>query len=131
MLISIKGGLVRDFMLKNVLTCNKNRTVRDCFKILFRTHAGAIIVTDKECRVKGIITVQDLVRAVAQNIPLNSSLDRVMTKNVYTINEDASFEQAKKIIRFHRIRFIPVLDMNQKLTGLVSIKRLADEIFES
>jgi CBS domain-containing protein len=52
-----------------------------------------------------------------------------MTKNVATIGEEASLEEARRLVISHRIRHLPVVDNKGKLTGLLSVRKLLDELF--
>jgi CBS domain-containing protein len=122
--------LVRDIMIKDVITAEKNLSVKQCSDILFKRHIGAIIVVDTEKRVIGIFTERDIVRVIAQDISLNTPLEDVMTTNMITIQEDATFGEAKELMRLYRIRRIPVIDSENKLVGLLSLRHILDEFFE-
>jgi CBS domain-containing protein len=52
-----------------------------------------------------------------------------MTKHVATIGEEASLEEAKRLIISHGIRHLPVVDNKGKLIGLLSVRKLLDEFF--
>lgn len=53
-----------------------------------------------------------------------------MTKNPFTVNEDSTFEEAKKIIKFNKIRHLPVTAADGKLVGLISVRHILNELFE-
>jgi CBS domain-containing protein len=127
---SLDGMLIRHMMIEKVVTAKKNITVKDAIKILFKRHIGAIVVTNDEKKCVGIFTERDAIRVVAQNIPLDSSLEEVMTKNVVTVQEDATFEEARGKIIGHEIRHLPVVDSNGKLVGLIAIRKILDEFFK-
>ena len=87
---------VRDLMIENVVTTKENTTIKDAISILFKKHVGALMIIDDERKCKGIFTERDALRSVARKIPLNTSLRKVMSKNVVTISEDSSFAEAKR-----------------------------------
>jgi CBS domain-containing protein len=122
--------LIRHMMIKKVVTTRKDVTVKDAIKILFKKHVGAIIVTSDEKKCLGIFTERDAIRVVAQNIPLGSPLEEVMTKNVVTAQENATFEEARRTIIDHEIRHLPVVDSNGKLVGLIAVRRILDDFFK-
>lgn len=124
------GMLVRHMMIKKVVTARKNNTVKNAIKLLFKRHVGAIVVTNDEKKCEGIFTERDAIRVVAQNIPLDSSLEEVMTKNVVTVQEDATFEEARRKILTHKIRHLPVVDSNGKLVGLIAVRQILNEFFK-
>jgi CBS domain-containing protein len=127
---SLDGMLIRHMMIEKVVTAKKNITVKDAIKILFKRHIGAIVVTNDEKKCVGIFTERDAIRVVAQNIPLDTSLEEVMTKNVVTVREDATFEEARRKIIDHKIRHLPVVDSNGKLLGLIAVRQILDEFFK-
>jgi CBS domain-containing protein len=121
--------LTRHVMVKKVVTARQNITIRAAIRILFKRHVGAIVVIDDEKICVGIFTERDAIRVVAQNIPLENPLEGVMTKNVVTVPEDATFEEARRKIISHGIRHLPVVDSHGKLVGLVAVRRILDEFF--
>ena len=124
------GMLVRHMMIKKVVTARKNNTAKNAIKLLFKRHVGAIVVINDEKKCLGIFTERDAIRVVAQNIPLESSLEEVMTKNVVTVQEDATFEEARGKILTHKIRHLPVVNSNGKLVGLIAVRQILNEFFK-
>jgi CBS domain-containing protein len=59
---------------------------------------------------------------VAQNVPLDAPIEKIMTKNLFTVNVDSNFQEAKSIIVSAKIRHLPVIDANAKLVGLISVR---------
>ena len=86
---------IRNIMLKHVVTSKPNITVKKAIEMLFKRHVGAIVVTDDNKKCVGIFTERDAIRVVAQETPYNTPLKKVMTKNVVTISEDATFEESR------------------------------------
>jgi CBS domain-containing protein len=117
-------------MIKDPVTMQKNATVKECVTTLFKLRIGAVIVVDKDRRIEGIFTERDLIRVIAQNIPLDTALADVMSTNVVTVAGGSAFGEAKELMRLYRVRRIPVVDSDCKLLGLISIRRLIDEFFE-
>jgi CBS domain-containing protein len=120
--------LLRDLMLKDVVTATKNVTVKDCIELLFKRHVGSVVVVDEAQHCNGIFTERDAIRLVAQNVPLDASIEKVMTKNTFTVNENTTFEEAKNVIHLHSIRHLPVVDSDGKLVGLISVRHIVDEL---
>jgi CBS domain-containing protein len=121
--------LTRDVMVKDFVTATKGITARECINLLFKRHVGSVIVVDENQECVGIFTERDAIRLIAQNISLDSILEKVMSRNVYTISEDATFSEAKKMMKLHRIRHIPVIK-DQKIVGIVSIRHIFDELLD-
>ena len=119
---------VRDMMIREVMRMKDSATIEKAFKILYERHVGSVIITNREEQCKGIFTERDAIRAVATNIPLKTTLKEVMTKNVTTIWEEASFSEAKKLFSTHSIRHLPVVDDQNRLVGILSIRNILDEL---
>jgi CBS domain-containing protein len=120
--------MTRDLMLKEVVTTYGNVPVKESIELLFKRHIGSIVVVDDEHQCIGIFTERDAIRIVAQNVPLDAPLEKIMTKNPFTVNEDSTFEEAKSIIISHKIRHLPVTNTNGKLVGLISVRKILDEL---
>jgi len=120
---------VRHIMVENVVTAKEDNTIKNAIEMLYKKHIGSIVITDDEGKCKGIFTERDAIRVVAQKVDLDKPLREVMTKNVITIREDATFEEARRRITSHGIRHLPVVNQNGKLLGLLAIRNFLDEIF--
>jgi CBS domain-containing protein len=120
---------IRNIMLKHVVTEKPNITIKKAIEVLFKRHVGAIVVTDDNKKCVGIFTERDAIRVVAQEIPFNTPLKKVMTKNVVTISEDATFEESRRLIISRGVRHLPVVNSEGKLAGLVVVRDFLDEFF--
>ncbi len=120
--------LTQCFMIKDVVTTTKNINVKECIELLSKRHIGSIVIIDQEGRIEGIFTERDAIRILAQNIPLEAPIEKVMTKNVFTVSVDSTLQEARTVIRFHGIRHLPVVDAEGKLVGLISVRHLLHEL---
>jgi CBS domain-containing protein len=120
--------MTRDLMLKDVVTTNGKVPVREAIELLFKRHVGCVVVVDDDQRCRGIFTERDAIRIMAQNLPLDAQIEKVMTKTPFTINEDSNFEEAKIIIKSHNIRHLPVISATGKLVGLLSVRHILNEL---
>jgi CBS domain-containing protein len=115
-------------MIKDVITVTRNVSIRECIELLSKRHIGSLIIVDEAQRCEGIFTERDAIRVVAQNIPLDVPIEKVMIRNVHTINEDTSFDEVKRIMKFYKIRHLPVLDEAGRLVGLISLRYILDQL---
>ena len=120
--------MTRDLMLKDVVTTCGNVPIREAIELLFKRHIGCLVIVDDAQQCIGIFTERDAIRIVAQNVPLDAPIEKTMTKNPFTVNEDSNFEEAKSIIKSAKIRHLPVIDANGKLVGLISVRNILDEL---
>jgi CBS domain-containing protein len=122
--------LVRDLMVKEVVTAKKDITVKECIDLLFKRYVGSVVVINEERKIVGIFTEHDAVRIVAQNISLDTPLEKVMSTNIHTVYENTTFSEAKNIMNLHKIKRLPVISTEGQVIGLFSIRNLIDEIAE-
>jgi CBS domain-containing protein len=121
--------MVKHIMIEDVISAKPSITVKDAIRTQQEKHVGSIVITDNNGKCIGIFTERDTIRLVASDIPLDTPINQVMTKNVVTIGEEASLEEAKRLIISHGIRHLPVVDSKGELVGLFSVRRLLDEFF--
>lgn len=121
--------MVRHVMLRNVVTTNPKTSIKAAIETLHDKHIGSLIITDSDQKCIGIFTERDVIRVVAQGVNLNTPIEKVMTSNVTTIGEEASLEEAKRLIATHAIRHLPVVNSQEKLVGLLSVRKMFAEFF--
>jgi len=120
--------LTRDLMLKDVVTTTENVPVKEAIDLLYKRHVGCIVVVDDAENCIGIFTERDAIRVVAQNVPLDAPIEKIMTKKPFTVNEDSIFDEAKNIIQSAKVRHLPVINASGKLVGLISVRNILDEL---
>ena len=121
--------MVKHIMIEDVVTGRPDVTIKDVIRTLYEKHVGSIVITDYNHKCVGIFTEQDAIRIIANEVPLDTTIDQVMTKNVVTIGEEASLDEARRILVSHRIRHIPVVDHKGELVGLLSVRKLLEQLF--
>ena len=107
-------------MIRNPITLDDKKTVRDAKQLMDQYSIGGLPVLSKG-KLVGIITKRD--------IRFESNLDtlvkdRMTSKDLITVNSDTSNEDAKKILQKHRIERLLVVDKQNNLDGLITVKDL-------
>ena len=121
--------LVKHMMLTNVITANPSMTVNEAIKILYEKHIGSVVLVDDNKKCIGIFTERDAIRLVAKNVKLDQPLGNVMTKNVITVLENSSINEVRKMILTHKIRHFPVVNQEDRIVGLLSVRAILDQFF--
>jgi len=114
---------VTEVMTKNVTACSADTPIKDVIKILSRNRISSLIITENNEPV-GIITERDLV-AIMEEMLNDVALGQLpivnfMTSPVLTMHEYNTFEEAVKFAINKNIRHLPIVDQNNKLTGLLT-----------
>jgi CBS domain-containing protein len=107
----------------NVTTVTSAATVDEAARKLAQKRIGAIVVTDGDERVAGIVSERDIVRAIAESgaAILERPVTGIMTKNVVTCTDAATLDELMQVMTRGRFRHLPVVDARGRLAGIVSI----------
>ena len=109
-------------MITDPLTVNPEVTLADLDKLCGKFHISGLPVVDKENKLVGIITNRDM-RFIASEDYDTLKVKDVMTKeNLVTAKEGTTLEEAKEILRRHKIEKLPIVDDEFHLKGLITIK---------
>lgn len=106
-------------MVSDPITVAPDNTVADALSLMAEYHISGLPVVDKNNLV-GIVTNRD-VRFVTE--PKQTLVKEIMTADkLITIKEGASMEEAKLLLHENRIEKLLVVDADNHLTGLITIK---------
>ena len=107
-------------MIRNPITLDEEKTVRDAKQLMEQYSIGGLPVLSKG-KLVGIITKRD----IRFESDLNTLVkNRMTSKNLITVDSDTSNEDAKKILQKYRIERLLVVDKKNNLDGLITVKDL-------
>ena len=122
--------LVKDVMKTQLVTLNADSKHGFANDIMYLGRIRHLPVVKGENIVVGILTQRDLYRASLTSIVTNWKENKefldsikvsdVMTKNVATINPDATIEEAAQVMIDKKIGALPVVKDKNKLVGLIT-----------
>jgi CBS domain-containing protein len=121
---------IQHWVDEDVVTTAGNISIKEAISILHKRHIDSIIILDEDQKCDGIFTERDAIRVIANDIPLTTPIANVMTTNLQTINERATYAMAKETMRNHNIRHLPVVDEKGHFIGLINLGKMLDEIHE-
>ena len=106
-------------MILDPVTLSKDATVRDAKAMMAEFRIGGIPVVNDDKELIGIITNRDL-RFEKNNDRL---IDEVMTKeNLVITKPNGTMDEAEAILQEFKIEKLPVVDVNNKLVGLITYR---------
>ena len=87
-------------------------------------HVGAILVLNGQ-ELRGVFSERDLMKRVVveERDPAATRVGEVMTKEVATIDNSASIEQAMEAMQTHNCRHLPVM-CGRRVAGFLSMRDL-------
>ena len=120
-----------DLARKPPLTCTRDTSLREAFKLMQDAHVGSIVVVDivpDGERVLGILTRSDLIgRVILPELSLGTAVGEVMSSGALTLDSEATAADATLMMAEHSIRHIPVVQRvqgRQHVIGVVSERDL-------
>jgi len=106
---------------RNVLTVSPDHTLQEAARVLADKRIGALVVSDRDQDVKGILSERDIVRAVAADpANLQRAVRDFMTAHVITCHPRTSIPELMDEMTMGRFRHMPVV-VDGRLIGVVSI----------
>ena len=113
---------IRDVMTANPECVSEKDSLRDVARIMKERDTGVVPVVDGR-KLIGLITDRDIVvRGIAEGKNLeNASVSELMTKQVRTVREDASVNDALELMNRAEVRRVAVVNSNDELVGIVSL----------
>ena len=106
-------------LIQDPVTVHKGATVGDVLSLMKEHSIGGIPVVDGKGLLVGIVTNRDL----RFEKDMKRNIEQVMTSdNIVTINNAEDLTRAEEILQSHKIEKLPVVDKENKLTGLITFK---------
>src|SRR6056297_3920448 len=113
--------------IKNIMSMPVNVgeevSVYDAIVKMFLEDVGTIFVIDDEKKLSGVISRKDLLKmSIGQTDLKNTPVSLAMTRRpkIITVNPEATFIDAARKIRYHKIDFLPVINENDEVIGRIS-----------
>ena len=119
--------LIQDIMTRALITVNRSTTALQVAKMMEQGGIGAILVQDNGNPV-GIVTDRDYATRIAANdLPLNTAVENIMSTPLITINHDEPISAAAERMTSKKIRKLAVTE-NGKMIGIVTSTDLVTQL---
>ncbi len=138
--------LVKDIMVKEVITIQKDASVEELSELLINNKISGVPVVDTDGKLAGIATEGDLIikdsdlhfpryfklldsiiyleslNKFKKNLKkfLGTKVEDVMTAEIKTVKEETQITEAANIMIKYNINRVPVLDSKDELVGIVT-----------
>jgi IMP dehydrogenase len=111
-------------MIVDPITMSPNDRIEDAVKLMAHYKISGVPITENG-RLVGILTNRDLRFENRFHLPIRE----VMTKdNLVTVPVGTTLEEAQRILHKHRIEKLLVVDKDQNLRGLITVKDITKKI---
>lgn len=107
---------------RDVFSIGPGASVHAALEMMAHRRVGALVVTE-EGALAGIISERDFAREMitADKTPQDMLVSDIMTKSVHTVSPEATVAECMAMMTDKRIRHLPVIDEDNRLTGVISI----------
>ena len=104
------------------LVCGPDEPVLSAVQMMSERNYGAIVVTDSQRSVLGLVTERDVLRKLVagEKNPSQTKVSDIMTKDVRVAKEDDNLIDWLRIMSNERFRRLPIVDENGKLTAIMT-----------
>ena len=112
-------------MITDPITMGPDKTVGDALDLMAEYRISGIPITTPDGDLIGIVTNRDLRFETDRSRPIR---DLMTSRNLITVPEGTTLEQAKQILHEHRIEKLLVVDRRGKLSGMITVKDIMKQI---
>ena len=105
-------------MILDPITLTMSATVGDAFKLMRENSIGGIPIVDGQMNLLGIVTNRDL----RFEKDMSLSISSVMTTEELVTASLSDLKNAENILKDNKIEKLPIVDVNNKLVGLITFK---------
>lgn len=106
-------------MIIDPVTLPISAKVKDAKASMREHRIGGIPIVDDSQKLLGIVTNRDLRFEKNNQRPISEVMT---TENLITVAEGTSLEEAEDILQLHKIEKLPVVDIDNKLCGLITFR---------
>lgn len=116
----------KDIMIKDPVSVKPSRTIIQGIEIMRTSKVDSLLITDKNHKLEGIVTVKDM----KSNISKSQSLGSIMSSEVLVVKEDDNLVNILSIMNERSVGYIPVVTDEYKLAGLITRSSLLSVLSE-
>jgi len=109
-------------MIVEPVTLSPDALVGDALELMARYRVSGIPITDTDDRLVGILTNRDLRFGVASTMRV---ADAMTKEGLVTAPVGTTLEEAQAILGRHRIEKLPIVDVEGRLKGLITVKDIS------
>jgi CBS domain-containing protein len=124
---------VKELMTREAKTIWLTGSLADAARLMWENDCGILPIIKDGKKVVGLITDRDICMATAmkQRNPAGISVEEVMTGTIYGATPDEDIGEALKSMREHKVRRLPVLNLEGELEGILSMNDIVLKASES
>jgi len=119
--------LTKDVMITNPIKALPSRTISQAIEIMRSSGVDSILVVDEGNRLLGIVTAKD----IRTHMNTAKRIQEIYTRDVFTVKPDDSIVDVFKLMAQHDIGYVPVVNDDNVLQGLITRSALVNYLGEN
>lgn len=109
-------------MIESPYTISADQKLSDAVRYTEDKNVSGLLVTDPDGKLIGILTERDFIFELDRDRPVSD----VMTTDIVTARPGIGLEEAKELLRKHRIEKLPLVDSDSRVKGLITSKDISN-----
>jgi len=114
--------LVSQLVSRKPVTVDLKTSIKDATKVMRREGVGSLVIVDNDFRPVGIVTERDIVYAIAQDIPIDTPISEIMSRDPVSINGGSDVSEAVALMTSRGIRHLVVINNEGRTIGVISVR---------
>jgi acetoin utilization protein AcuB len=120
---------VSEWMVKNPIVVTLDQRVQDCVDLM-REHSIRHLPVVENQKLIGLVTESDLREVFLASLIEDLTIEGVMITEPLTVAPDTEIEDAAKLIYYHKIGGLPVVDDYSEVVGILTVADLVEAFIE-
>ena len=112
-------------MIVEPVTLRPDAPVSDALRLMATYHISGVPITEADGRLVGILTNRDLRFEADTEQPVSGLMT---SRNLVTVPVGTTLDGAREVLRRHKIEKLPVVDIDGRLQGLITVKDIQKRI---
>jgi len=102
-------------MIENPYQISHDKTIEDAIDLMNEKEVSGLLVIDSDSKLVGILTERDV---LFESINSKKLVSELMTKDIISSNENTTLDEARDILKNHRIEKLPLVNDKNQISGL-------------
>lgn len=114
--------LVEEVMIRKPITIQQTRGLAEALERMRKKRVDSLMVTDSANILHGVVTIGDIQKGMDKRV----SVGDIAVKRVAFVRAEQTVREAVYLMAEHDVGYLPVVDDNNKLQGLMTRSSLVD-----
>ncbi|WP_443661238.1 ABC transporter ATP-binding protein [Clostridium sp.] len=110
----------KDIMIDKPIKSVGERTILQAIEIMKSNNVDSLLVVDKSNMLTGLVTLKQIRTTLRKDPDKTKRIKDLMETKLITVNQEDSIINILEVIKKKDINFVPVVDDNHKLAGLLT-----------